>query len=138
MQYEQTQLQPTLICTQPWNSRAALGGQVAGEALELEVALRGQRVAGQELGEPVHLPGTERDVDEREPLEDLLLDRLRPAAADADDRVGSLALEPLGLAEMRDEAAVGRLADRAGVEQDQVGARRASAPRCSRATRACP
>ena len=27
MQYEQTQLQPTLICTQPWNSRARLAGR---------------------------------------------------------------------------------------------------------------
>ena len=78
-------MQPTLICTQPWNVARALGRQVAGEALELEVALRGQRVAGQELGELVHLARAERDVDEREALEDLLLDRLRPAAADADD-----------------------------------------------------
>ena len=92
-----------------------------GEALELEVALRGQRVAGQELGELVDLAGAERDVDEREAREHLLLDRLRPAAADADHALGSLALEPLGLAEVGDEAAVGRLADRAGVEQDQVG-----------------
>ena len=27
MQYEQTQLQPTLICSQPWNSRARLAGR---------------------------------------------------------------------------------------------------------------
>ena len=98
MQYEQTQLQPTLICTQPWKLAGALGRQVAGEALELEVALRGQRVAGQELGELVHLAGAEGDVDEREALEHLVLDRLRPAAADADDALGTLALEPLGLA----------------------------------------
>ncbi len=78
-------MQPTLICTQPWNSRAALGGQVAGEALELEEALGGERVAGQELGELVHLARAECDVDEREAREHLLLDRLRPAAADADD-----------------------------------------------------
>ncbi len=95
--------------------------QMAGEALELEVALGGQRVAGQKLGQAVHLPRPERHVDEREPSEHLLLDRLRPAAPDAHDPLGVLALQPLGLTEMRHEAAVGRLADRAGVEQDQIG-----------------
>ena len=44
----------------------ALAGQVAGEALELEEALGGQRVAGQELGQLVDLAGAEGDVDERE------------------------------------------------------------------------
>jgi hypothetical protein len=37
-----------------------------GEALELEVALRGERVAGEELGELVDLSRAEGDVDERE------------------------------------------------------------------------
>src|SRR4051794_18242076 len=96
----------------------ALGRQVAGEALELEVALRGQRVGGQELGELVDLAGAEGDVDERELAEDVVLDRLRPAAADADDDIGPRALDALGLMQVRDEAAVGRLADRAGVEED--------------------
>jgi hypothetical protein len=54
---------------------------VAGEVLELEVALRGQRVGGEELGQPVDLARPEGDVDEREALEDLVLDRLRPAAS---------------------------------------------------------
>ena len=94
---------------------------MAGEALELEEALRRQRVAGQELGELVHLAGPERDVDEREPLEDLVLDRLRPAAADADDPLGILALERPRLVEVGDEALVGLLADRARVEEDQIG-----------------
>jgi hypothetical protein len=69
----------------------------------------------------VHLARAERDVHERELLEDLLLDRLGPAAADAHDHVGALAFDPLGFAEMGDEALVGLLTDRAGVEQDQVG-----------------
>ncbi len=99
----------------------AAGRQVAGELLELEVALGGQRVAGQELGELVDLARAEGDVDEREALEDLVLDRLRPAAADADDPLRALGLEPLRLAEVGEEAAVGVLADRAGVEEDQVG-----------------
>ena len=71
----------------------ALRRQVAGEALELEEALRGERVAREELGELVDLARAERDVDERELAEDLVLDRLRPAAADADDALRILALE---------------------------------------------
>ena len=116
----------------------ALGRQVAGEALELEEALGGQRVAGQELGQLVDLAGAERDVDEREVAEDLVLHRLRPAAADADDDLRVAALVRGGLAQVGDEAAVGLLADRARVEQDQVGVARLLAPPRSRATRACP
>src|ERR1700759_91594 len=52
----------------------------------------------------------EGDVDEREAAKDLVLDRLRPAAADADDPRRVLALQPLGLAEGGAEAAVGALA----------------------------
>ena len=68
---------------------------MAGEALELEVALGGQRVAGQELRQLVDLAGAERNVDEREAREHLLLDRLRPAAADSDDPLGSSRLSRL-------------------------------------------
>ena len=100
----------------------AAGGQVPGEALELEVALRGERVAGQELGQPVDLARPEGDVHEREHLEHLVLQRLRPAAAHPDHPGRVLGLQPLGLAQVADQAAVGLLADRAGVEQDQVGA----------------
>ena len=120
MQYEQAQLQPCEICTQAWKGPLTVCGQVAGELLELEVTLRRERVAGQELGQLVDLPGPEGDVDEREALEDLVLDRLRPATADADHPVRSFGLEPLRLAEMGEEAAVGVLADRAGVEEDQI------------------
>ena len=108
-------LDPPLVIALP------LGRKMPGEALELEEALGGERVAGQELGQLVDLAGAERDVDEREAREHLVLDRLGPAAADADYAVGALALEPLGLAEVGDESVVGVLADRAGVEQDQVG-----------------
>ncbi len=62
---------------------------MAGEVLELEVALGAERVAVEELGELVDLARPEGDVDEGEALEDLLLDRLRPAAADPDDPPGS-------------------------------------------------
>src|SRR5205807_6112132 len=104
----------------PLELSCTLGRQAAGEPLELEEPLRGQRVAGEELGDLMNLARAERDIDEREALEHLLLDRLRPAAADADDPLRLLALESLRLAQMRDEAAVRRLADRARVEQDQI------------------
>src|ERR1700686_265182 len=94
--------------------------QVSREALELEVTLRGERVARQELGELVHLTGAEGDVHEGKAREHLLLDRLRPAAAPPNDTLRRFALQALGLAEVRDEAAVRRLTDRTGVEQDQV------------------
>jgi hypothetical protein len=99
--------------------RAALG-QMAREALELEEALRRERVAREELRELVDLPGAEGDVDERELGEDLVLDRLRPAAPDADDPLRIGALEVLGVVQVGDEALVGLLADRAGVEEDEL------------------
>src|SRR6185437_16914804 len=108
-------LQPTLELA------LATGRQVAGEVLELEVPLGGQRVEVEELGQLVDLAGAEGDVDEGEAVEDLLLHRLGPAAADPDGAARVFALQPLRLAEVGDEAAVGRLADRAGVEEDQIG-----------------
>ena len=87
MQYEQRAVAADADLHPGLELARALRRQVAGEALELEEALRGERVRREELGELVHLPGAEGDVDEREPREDLVLDRLRPAAADADDRV---------------------------------------------------
>src|ERR671912_705841 len=103
------------------NVAFALHRQVACEALELEEALGRQRLARQELRELRHLARAEGDVDEREALEDLVLDRLGPAAPDADHAVGVLGLQALGLAQVADQPVVGRLADRAGVEEDQVG-----------------
>ncbi len=100
----------------------ALHREVPGEALELEVALGAEAVAGQELGELVHLAWAERHVDERELLEDPLLDRLRPAAAHAHHAGRVLGLQALGLAEVAHHPGVRLLADRAGVEEDQVGA----------------
>ncbi len=95
--------------------------QVARDLLELEVALRAERVGVEELGQPVDLPGAEGHVHEGEAAEDLVLHRLRPAAADPDHPRRVLALQALRLPEVGDEAVVRRLADRAGVEEDQVG-----------------
>ncbi len=99
----------------------APSGEVGGEALELEETLGRQRVAGQELRELVHLPGSECHVDERKLREDLVLDRLRPAASDPDHHIRAFALDALGVSEMRDELRVSGLADRARVEENDVG-----------------
>src|SRR5918911_599895 len=50
-----------------------LGRQVAGEALELEEALCGQGLGGEELRQLVHLAGPEGDVEEWELAEHLVL-----------------------------------------------------------------
>ena len=70
----------------------------------------------------VYLTRAEGHVHEREVLEDALLHRLRPAATHAHHARRVLGLEALGLAEVAHEPRVGLLADRAGVEEDQVGA----------------
>src|SRR6187551_2900851 len=88
--------------------------QVAGKVLELEVTLGGKRVRVEELGQLVDLAGTECDVNEGEALENLLLDRLRPAAPDPNHARGVFGLEPLRLTQVGDEAVVRGLADRAG------------------------
>src|SRR5512132_1311109 len=100
----------------------ALHRQMPGDVLELEVALRGQRVGGEELCEAVDLTRPEGHVHEREAPEDFVLHRLRPAATHPHDPRRILELESLGLAEVGDEAVVGRFTDRAGIEEDQVGA----------------
>jgi len=81
---------------QPALERAlAPGRETAGEALELEISLGGEGVAGQELREAMHLPGPERHVHEREALEDLILDRLRPASPHPMTRPGCSRLSRL-------------------------------------------
>ena len=64
---------------------------------------------------------TEGDIDEGVALEDALPLCLGVAAADRDHDVRALALERAGVAEVRGEARVGLLADRARVEHDDVG-----------------
>src|SRR5205807_266831 len=46
--------------------------------------------------------------------------RAHPAAADAHHDLGAIALDALGLPEVGDEPVIRLLADRAGVEQDQI------------------
>ena len=65
--------------------------------------------------------GPERDVDLRVEVEDALLLRLGEAAADGDHEVGILPLAGTGVAQIRGQLGVRLLADRAGVEDDDVG-----------------
>ena len=123
MQYEHARIAAHADLHPPLKRPRAMSRQVAREALELEVALSGQGIARQELGQLVYLPGPECHVHEWKALEHLLLDRLRPAPPDADRLIRAFQLQPFGFPQVRDEAAVGRLADRARVEQDQVGLR---------------
>ena len=114
-----------------------LRGEVA--VVEAEPPARDPVAARAEpLAEMRDRPRPERDVDRRVELEDALALSLRVAAADGDHAVGVLALARGRLAEVRGELRVGLLADRAGVEDDDVGLVRRSAPRRARAPRACP
>ena len=87
-------MQPTEICIQRLDLAGALGRQVAGEALELEVALRAERVATSGTRRAC-APGRGRRRRRRTGTarKTSLLDRLRPAAADADHALRVAPLE---------------------------------------------
>ena len=123
MQYEQTQLQPDRDLHPALERALALHRQVAGEALELEVALRrrGRRTAGTRRacrsGPGPNATSTNGNCSKTCSFSDC--DQQPPTPT---TRRRVLGLQALGLAEVADQPVVGRLADRAGVEQDQVGA----------------
>jgi hypothetical protein len=96
--------------------------QIAGELVERrEVAARHVSPGLDELAEAGDVAGPVGQVDEWVELEQLVLDRLRPAAAD-DDHLGGIAqLRHARVHEARVKALVGLLADRAGVEHQDVG-----------------
>src|SRR5262249_12643991 len=100
----------------------ALSGQPGGEAA---LAGRSERLsshphaAGPEpVAEMVDRARTESDVHERVLLEDAAALRLGVAASDRDHHSRLTALQRRGVAEVRGEALIGLLADRAGVEDD--------------------
>src|SRR6185437_10024461 len=79
-------LEPRLVLA------VALQRQVAGEAVEgREVAPRDLAAGLDEVAQAVDVPGSEGQVDERELVEELVLHRLGPAAAD-DDHLARVAL----------------------------------------------
>jgi hypothetical protein len=98
-------------------------GQVAGEVAPLrEASPRDAQAASAEpVGEVRDRPRAERDVDIGVEVEDPVSLRLRVAAADCDHALGIGSLEGGRLREVRGEALVGLLADRARVEDDDVG-----------------
>src|SRR5207302_8192318 len=97
------------------------GRQVAGELRPFGEAASRRLTAGAEpIGEMQNRPGTEGDVDERIEVEDPFALGLGEAAADGDHALGIGILERLRLSQMRGEALIGLLANRAGVEDDHV------------------
>jgi hypothetical protein len=98
----------------------SISGEIAGQCLELEVALGGNRVRIEELGEAMDLARPKRNIDEWKSPEDLILQRLGPTAPDTDDLVGALSLEALGIPQVSQQLRICRLSDGAGVEEDQV------------------
>ena len=94
MQYAHAELQPIETCTHAWKPALALHREVGREVLvRAELAARHRVPAGSDpLAEVRDRARPEGDVDERVPLEDALPLRLRVAAADGDDEVGSLTL----------------------------------------------
>src|SRR3954454_19260354 len=103
----------------------AVHRQLAGEraVVEPETPARDPASAGTEpLAEMRDRAGAERHVDLRVQLEEPLPLRLRVAAADRDHRVRVRALLRERVADVRREARVGLLADRARVEHEHVSA----------------
>ena len=86
-----------------------------------EAAARSDAAGAEPVAEMRDRAWSEGDVDERVELEDPLPLRLGVAATDGDDEVWPLALPRAGLAEVGRELRVWLLADRAGVEDDDVG-----------------
>ena len=138
MQYEHFSCSRREICTQAWKSRARFAGRWPVKPSNSKKPWAVSESLVRNSASLCTCPGPNATSTNGNCAEHLLLDRLRPAAADADDALRVAPLERRRLVQVRDEALVGLLADRAGVEEDQVGvgARRRLAR--SRATRACP
>ena len=102
--------------------------QLRGEltVVETEPPARDAQAAGAEpLAEMRDRARPKRDVNGRIELEDSLALGLRVAPADGDHAIGMLALPRRGFTEVGGELRVGLLADRARVEDDDVGVVRA-------------
>jgi hypothetical protein len=107
MQYEHVELQPIEICTHAACRRSRRDGRSPANSSNVAKCPRGRS-------------RPEREVDERVAREQLVLQRLREAAADGDRPPGVRLLGGARLHQRVDEPLVGLLADRAGVEHDDV------------------
>ncbi len=107
----------------PGTERAfAVHRQVTGEVLvRAEAAARSLASGAEPLAEVRDRARAERDVDLRIELEDPVALRLGVAATDGDDELRILALPRPRVAEIGGELGVRLLADRAGVEDEDVG-----------------
>src|SRR5262249_8911950 len=97
--------------------------QLAGERPLLDsetAACHAETPRTEPLAEVRNRARTKRDVDVRIELEEPLALRFRVAAADRDDRVRPRALLRRGVADVGREFRIGLLADRAGVEDEDV------------------
>ena len=107
----------------------SLGGQRRGEGVgvvadRLLEDLHDRAVGtglGQEFGGPVHVVGSEDDVDMGGPLLDLVPVLLGEATSDGHLDVGTFGLQGLEVPEGPVELVVGVLPDAAGVQHDDVG-----------------
>ena len=120
MQYAQTELQPIEICTQACTGRWKVGGEFAllGDP---EPAARNAHPTGADpLAQVRDRAGPERDVHERVLLEDALALSLGVASAHRDHPLGVALLQDARVAEVRREPGIRLLADRAGVEDEDV------------------
>ena len=129
MQYEQTMLQPTEICTQPWKSRARLAGRWPVKPSNSKKPWAVSESLVRNSASLWTWPGpnatsTNGNWRKTSSLTDCAQQPPTPIT-----RSGSRRLSAARLAQVRDEALVGLLADRAGVEEDQVGVLARSAPR---------
>ena len=142
MQYAHFELQPIETCTQAWKRRSRCIGSVPAKLRSSPIPNEPRATLSPPA--PSHsprcgiVPGPEGDVDEGIQVEEALALGLRVAAADGDHRVGAALLERAGLGEVGGEALVGLLADRAGVEDEDVRLLLRRPPPPGRAPRACP
>ena len=125
MQNVQVLLQPTEIDTQPlWvESRRAgsVDGKISSDSRISSCASPLWRARSSRVGERAHVVGAEDDVDPGRLVEDDALVLLGEAAADGDLHALVLAFDAGEVAEGAVELVVGVLADRAGVDDDDVG-----------------
>jgi hypothetical protein len=119
MQYEQTELHPIEICSQPWNGRSRCDGSEPAKASNDPNQPRCP--ASPSWSGATNVARAEREIDEGIALEQLVAHRFGPAAADHDPLCRVATLERGDVHQVLEKPAVRLLADRAGVEDDDVG-----------------
>ena len=121
MQYEQRQLQPTQICTHAWNSRARLPGRWPVKPSNSKKPCAVSESLVRNSASLCTWPGPNATSTNGKRANTSSLTDCAQQPPTPTTTSGRSRLTPLRLAEVRDEPVVGLLADRAGVEEDQVG-----------------